>query len=86
MTHWESQGLPTMKEKPLFNVQNTVVTCGLEITPPTYVMETLSLGPKNSVLDRFDPKEVLAEVDGLLYHCKKNRIPDEIITDINIKK
>ena len=48
-------------------------------------METLSLGPKNAVLDRFDPKEVLAEVDGLLYHCKKNKVSDEIITDINVK-
>ena len=48
-------------------------------------METLSLGPKNAVLDRFDPKDVLAEVDGLLYHCKKNKVSDEIITDINVK-
>ena len=73
------------QERPLFNVQNTVVICGLETPPPTYVMETLSLGPKNAVLDRFDPKEVLAEVDGLLYHCKKNKVSDEIITDINVK-
>ena len=48
-------------------------------------METLALGPKNAVLDRFDPKDVLAEVDGLLYHCKVNNVPDETITDINVK-
>ena len=73
------------QERPLFNVQNTVVLCGLETSPPTYVMETLSLGPKNAVLDRFDPKEVLAEVDSLLYHCKTKNVSDEMITDINVK-
>ena len=48
-------------------------------------MDTLSLGPKNAVLDRFDPKDILAEVDGLLYYCKSKNVPDEIITDINVK-
>ena len=73
------------QERPLFNVKNTVILCDLEVTPPTYVMETLSLGPKNSVLDRFDPKEILVEVDRLLYHCKTKNIADEIITEINVK-
>ena len=77
--------LSEKQERPLFNVQNTVVTCGLDTLPPTYVMETLSLGPKNAVLDRFDPKDVLAEVDGLLVHCESNGVPDETITDINVK-
>ena len=53
--------------------------------PPTYMMETLALGPKNAVLERFDPKDVLAEVDELLVHCKVNNISDETITDINVK-
>ena len=48
-------------------------------------METLSLGPKNAVLDKFDLKDVRAEVDGLLDHCKNRKIPDEIITDKNVK-
>ncbi len=48
-------------------------------------METLSLGPKNAVLDKFNPKDVLAEVDGLMRHCKYNNVPDEVITDINVK-
>ena len=73
------------QERPLFNVKNTVVLCDLETPPPAYVMETLSLGPKNAVLGKFDPKDVLAEVDGLLSHCKNRKIPDEIITDINVK-
>ena len=33
------------QEQPLFNVQNTVVTCDLEKQPPGYVLDTLSLGP-----------------------------------------
>ena len=73
------------QERPLFSVQNTVVTSGLDLQPPAYVLETLSLGPKSAVLDRFDPKDVLAEIDRLLHHCKKENIPDETITDINVK-
>ena len=59
--------------------------CGTELAIPKFVMETLSLGPKSAVLDKFDPKEVLAEVDKLLAHCKENDISDDIITDINVK-
>ena len=73
------------QERPLFNVKNTVVIHGVEIDPPSYVIETLSLGPKNAVLDRFEPKDVLAELDGLLNFCKTQNIPNETITDINVK-
>ena len=62
-----------------------MVTSGVETTPPAYVLETLALGPKNAVLDRFDPKDILSELDGLLYFCKSRDISDETITDINIK-
>ena len=48
-------------------------------------MQTLALGPKNAILDRFDPKELLAEIDDLLDHCKISKISDEMITDINVK-
>ena len=37
------ENLSEEQERPLFNVQNTVVLCGLETPPPAYVMETLSL-------------------------------------------
>ena len=57
----------------------------LDKTPPTYVLETLSLGPKNAVLDRFEPKDVLVELDGLLSHCKRNNVSKDTITDINVK-
>lgn len=35
----------------VFNAQTTVVLCGCEYKPPTYVIETLSLGPNNLVLE-----------------------------------
>ena len=73
------------QERPLFNVQNTVIQCGIDTSPPSYVLQTLSLGPKNAVLDRFDPKMVLAEVDDLLHRWENDEISDEIITDINVK-
>ena len=73
------------QERPLFNVQNTVVLWDIDKPPPEYVMQTLSLGPKNAILDQFDPKDILAEVDQLLNHCEKKNTPDEIITDINVK-
>ncbi len=73
------------QEHPLFDIENTVVLCGLDSTPPSYVMETLALGPKNAVLDRFEPKDILAELDGLLSYCKENGVNDDVITDINVK-
>ena len=47
--------------------------------------QTLSLGPKNSIMDTFNAKDILAEVDGLLYHCKTRDVGEDIITDINVK-
>ena len=69
----------------MFNVQNTVVTCDLEKQPPGYVLDTLCLGPKNATLDRFNPKDILAELDDLLQFCKRNLVLNDTITDINIK-
>ena len=37
--------------RPLFSVKNTVITVELENEPPKFVLETLSLGPKNAILD-----------------------------------
>ena len=79
------ENLSDEQERPLFSVKNTVVLCDIEQSIPGYVMETLSLGPKNAVLDKFDQKEVLAEVDKLLNYCKNNDVSDEVITDINVK-
>ena len=71
--------------RPLFAVQNTVIQCELDQPLPTHVINTLSLGPKSAVLDAFNPKDVLAEVDGLLYYCKSKQVNNDIITDINVK-
>ena len=48
------------QERPLFSVSNTVKLYELTKAPANYVIETLSLGPRNPVLDQFDSKEVLA--------------------------
>ena len=77
--------LSEAQERPLFSVRNTVMECNLDIPLPHYVSSTLSLGPKNAVLDSFNEKDVLAEVDGLLYHCKVNKVAMETINDINVK-
>jgi len=45
-------------------------------------MKTLALGPKNAVLDKFDPKDIQVELDALLKYCHQN---NEVIIDINIK-
>ncbi len=73
------------QERPLFSVKNTVIEYQLDNPLPAFVTSTLSLGPKNSVLDTFDQKEVLAEVDGLLSHCKNHNVSNETISEINVK-
>ena len=73
------------QERPLFNVKNTVTLFQLDKTPPKYVLETLSLSPKISVLDKFEPEDILMELDCFLNHCVEKYMPDETITDINVK-
>ena len=73
------------QNRPLFNVKNTVILCDLHTTPPKYVLETLSLGPKNSVLNKFESKDILMELDCFLEFCVENHIPEQTITDINVK-
>ena len=36
----------------------------MDENPPDFVIDTLFLGPKNSVLEKFNPHDVLAEMDG----------------------
>ena len=72
------------QERPLFEVYDTVKLHEVDIVPPRYVLDTLALGPKNSVLDRFDPHTVLADLDTLLRSCKRNKVSRACINDINI--
>ena len=73
------------QEKPLFNVKNTVKCYDLDENPPKYVIDTLALGPRNSVLTKFDQNDILAELDSVLRFCKDKELDDDLVTDINIK-
>ena len=81
------QNLSLDQGKPLFRTENTVKWVDIDNPPPAYVIETLSLGPRSAVIDEFNPKEVLAEIDNLLRHCRENGkfMMDDWITDINVK-
>ena len=72
------------QQRPLFDVHDTVKFCELDIQPPRYVIDTLALGPKNAVLDSFDPKETLSQIDALLSRCKRGKILNDIMNDINV--
>ena len=72
------------QQRPLFDVHDTVKLCDLDIQPPQYVIDTLALGPKNAVLDSFDSKDVLSQIDALLHQCKRDNVSDDIINEINI--
>ena len=78
------ESLSKEQQRPLFDVHDTVKIDDEDITPPQYVIDTLALGPKNAVLDKFDPKDTLAQIDALLFNCKKNKVPKEIVDDINV--
>ena len=66
------QALSKEQQRPLLDVHDTVKIFDEDIAPPQYLLDTLGLGPKNAVLDKFDPKETLAQIDALLFHCKKS--------------
>ena len=55
------------------------------MVPPKYVLDTLSLGPKNAVLENFNKNDVLSELDKLLSFCKDKNANNDLMTDINIK-
>ena len=77
--------LSQRQNKPLFNVKNTIRVFEFDKHIPLYVKETLSLGPRNPILDKFNDKEVLTELDCFLKYCVDHNVPDPTITDINIK-
>ena len=65
-------------------MKNTVLTCGLGHKPPDYALETLELGPRSAVLDTFEPKSVLTQLDLFLEHCEQLCVDKDTMTDINI--
>ena len=57
----------------------------LDRTPPSFVLDTLAMGPRNPVSDKFDPNDVLVELDRFMKHCEGKFIDKELLTDINVK-
>ena len=78
------ENLSKQQELPSFNVYDTVKLSEIDLQLPRYVLDTLVLGPKNPVLDKFNEKEVSAEIDHLLNRLKSNGISDNVINDINV--
>ena len=76
--------LSSEQNRPLFEVHDTVKLCDLDIQPPRYVLDTLALGPRNAVLDKFNEKDVLAEIDSLLAHCSQTGTSNDIMNNINV--
>ena len=37
------------------------------------------------VLDKFNPKETLAQIDALLYNCRKGKVSEDIFNEINVE-
>ena len=55
----------------------------VDIHPPKYVLDTLSMGPKNLILDKFNQKELLAKIDLLLNRLGKGNISN-VLNIINV--
>ena len=77
------ENLSSQQERPLFEVHDTVKLVDLDQNPPQYVLDTLALGPNNSILDKFSQKEMLADLDILLKKCQTDKVASEVINDIN---
>ena len=76
--------LSKQQEWPLFNVHDTVRLFKLDIHSPKYVLGTLSMGPKNPILDKFNQKELLAEIDLSLNWLGKASVSNDVLNDINL--
>ena len=78
------ENLSKEQGRPLFNLRHTVKLFELDIAPPKHVLDTLALGPKNPVLEKFDRKTMLAETDLLLNQLQEQNVSNETISGINI--
>ena len=74
------------QDRPLLNTQDTVRLFDIDIVPQKYVIDTLALGLKNSVLTKFNQKETLAEINSLLHKLNTQITSNETINDINALK
>ena len=63
-------------------MRNLVKIIDVDIDIPKYGMETLALGPKNPILETFNSKPILAEVDSLLEFCESRIEEAEVKNNI----
>ena len=68
--------------KPMFNINTSVKVVDVDVPIPKYVLDTLALGPKNPILDKFDKKDVLAEIDSLLEFGEKRMLSSDTLNEI----
>lgn len=47
----------------MFNVHDTIKLYNIDASPPKYMVDTLALDPVNTVLDKLNANELLAETD-----------------------
>jgi len=78
------ENLAKEQERPLFDIHDTVKRLNIDVKPPQYVVDTLALGAKNSIRDRFNHYDMLAELDLALKKCQRMDINNDKINDINI--
>ena len=64
--------LNSLKSKPDHCLTSEILSfCTILMKSHQGMSSIPSLGPKNSVLEKFNPHDVLAELDGFLNHCKE---------------
>ena len=71
--------LSKQQERPLFSVHDTIRLFEFDIHSPKYVLDTPSMGPKNPILDKFNQKELLAEIDLLLNRLGKANASNDVL-------
>ena len=76
------KSLAVQQDRPLLVANNVLKLIDVDIPVPQYVIDTLSLGPKNPVLDTFDKNMVLAEVDLLLEFCEPKDVSEDTKNEI----
>ena len=77
------QLLSERQSKPLRMVKVTVKILEDSISPPSWVTDLLSLGPKHPILDKFRELHFLADVDSLLRTLKENDASNDCLNDVN---
>ena len=83
-TQKKLENLSKEQGRSLFNLRHTVKLFELDIAPPKHVLDTLARSPKNPVLEKFDWKAMLVEIDLLLNHLQEQNLSNETISGINI--